>query len=215
MSLDPIRLLIVDDHDLLRDGIRSRLTDEPSITVVGEASDGLSAIAQCRSLSPDVVLLDISMPGMNGLEAASEIIKANPSVRILFLSIYDNEEYVEEALRIGANGFILKDVSKDEMILAIQAVARGCTYLGPSINPTQRRGGMSFPDPVREEDEFGLSAREREVLSAISRGFTNREIAEQLSISVRTVESHRLSIREKTGGGNAASLSKIAEKLGL
>ncbi|WP_350334726.1 response regulator transcription factor [Coralliovum pocilloporae] len=213
MFENPIRLLIVDDHDLLRDGIRARLTDEASIAIVGEASDGFGAIELCRSLDPDVVLLDISMPGMNGLEAASEIRKTHPAIRILFLSIYDNEEYVQEALRIGANGFILKDVSKGEMILAIQAVARGCTYLGPSINAAQ--SAEPAPDTSECEDAYGLSGREREVLSGISRGFTNREIAEQLTISVRTVESHRLSIREKTGGGNAIALSKIAAKLGL
>lgn len=208
VSEQRLRLVIVDDHDLLRDGIRARLQDEDFVDIIGEGRNGLEAVDLCRALQPDVILLDISMPEMNGLEAASRIREIVPLTKILFLSIYDTEEYVQEALRIGVNGFVLKDVSKPEMINAIRSVAQGATYLGPRVT-------ASLAGKSASSDDFGLSAREKEVLAAISRGLSNRDIAEQLSISVRTVESHRLSIREKTGGGNAIALSKIAEKLGL
>ncbi|MCP4316942.1 MAG: response regulator transcription factor [Hyphomicrobiales bacterium] len=207
-----IRLVIADDHDLLREGIRSRLADEDFVDIVGEGSNGRQALELCRSLKPDLVLLDISMPVMNGLEAAQEIKRILPETKILFLSIYDNEEYVQEALRIGANGFVLKDVSKAEMINAIRAVAQGATYLGPQAAASL--AGRSSEKLVPAND-FGLTDREKQVLAAVSKGMTNRQIAEQLHISVRTVESHRLSIREKTGGGNAVALSKIANRLGL
>ncbi|MEM6462493.1 MAG: response regulator transcription factor [Pseudomonadota bacterium] len=207
-----IRIVIADDHDLLREGIRARLADEAFVEIVGEASDGREAVNLCEELEPDLILLDISMPEMNGLDAAREIKKARPATKILFLSVYDNEEYVQEALRIGANGFVLKDVSKDEMINAIQAVAQGATYLGPQAAASL--SGRSSQNLVPAND-FGLTEREKQVLAAVSKGMTNRQIAERLHISVRTVESHRLSIREKTGGGNAVALSKIASRLGL
>ncbi len=209
---DRIRLIIVDDHDLVREGIRSRLADEPFVDIVGEGRNGREAIELCSSLKPDMVLLDISMPELNGLEAASRIKQVLPSIKVLFLSIYDNEEYVREALRIGANGFVLKDVSKVEMINAIKSVAQGATYLGPQA-AASLASKAAIDRPVA--NDFGLTEREKEVLSAVSHGLSNREIAMQLGISVRTVESHRLSIREKTGGGNAVALSKIAGKLGL
>ena len=126
-----LRLVIADDHDLVREGIRSRLSDEDFVDIVGEARNGLEAVELATALKPDMALLDISMPQLNGLEAAQQIKLASPSTKILFLSIYDNEEYVREALRIGANGFVLKDVSKAEMINAIKSVAQGATYLGP------------------------------------------------------------------------------------
>jgi DNA-binding NarL/FixJ family response regulator len=207
-----LRLVIADDHDLLREGIRSRLLDEDFVDIVGEGRNGREAVELCVALQPDMVLLDISMPELNGLEAALQIKQALPAIKVLFLSIYDNEEYVREALRIGANGFVLKDVSKAEMINAIKSVAQGATYLGPQA-AASLASKAAVDRPVA--NDFGLTDREKEVLAAVSRGLANREIAMQLSISVRTVESHRLSIREKTGGGNAVALSKIAGKLGL
>jgi len=209
---DRLRLVIADDHDLVREGIRSRLSDEDFVDIVGEGRNGREAVDLCLSLQPDMVLLDISMPELNGLEAALKIKQAKPAIKVLFLSVYDNEEYVREALRIGANGFVLKDVSKAEMINAIKSVAQGATYLGPQAAASlASRAAASRP----VANDFGLTEREKEVLAAVSKGLTNRQIAMQLSISVRTVESHRLSIREKTGGGNAVALSKIAGRLGL
>lgn len=207
-----IRLVIVDDHDLLREGIRSRLVDVDFVDIVGEGCNGLQAIDLCRELEPDMILLDISMPEMNGLEAALIIKEIRPDTRILFLSIYDSEEYVQEALRIGANGFVMKDVSKPEMINAIRSVAWGATYLGPQAAASLACKSSNRP---MSTSHFGMTDREKEVLSALSKGMTNKEVAGLLDISVRTVESHRLSIREKTGGGNAVALAKLAAQLGL
>lgn len=204
-----VRIMVVDDHDLVRDGIRARLASAPGIELCGECSSADEAIALAATARPDVILLDISMPGMNGLEAAPVLSTASPLSRILFLSIYDNEQYVQEALRVGGAGYLLKDVSRNEMLSAIMAVASGGTYIGSKlVNAlTNRVGGT--------ENRFGLTLREVEILGGIARGKTNKEIAADLEISVRTVESHRLSIREKTGGGNAAQLSRIADELGL
>ncbi|MCB1459629.1 MAG: response regulator transcription factor [Nitratireductor sp.] len=201
--------MVVDDHDLVRDGIRARLASAPGIELCGECSSADEAIALAATARPDVILLDISMPGMNGLEAAPVLSTASPLSRILFLSIYDNEQYVQEALRVGGAGYLLKDVSRNEMLSAIMAVASGGTYIGSKlVNAlTNRVGGT--------DNRFGLTLREVEILGGIARGKTNKEIAADLEISVRTVESHRLSIREKTGGGNAAQLSRIADELGL
>ena len=207
-----LRLVIADDHDLVREGIRSRLSDEDFVDIVGETRNGREAIELCVALTPDMALLDISMPEINGLEAAQQIKQALPATKVLFLSIYDNEEYVREALRIGANGFVLKDVSKAEMINVIKSVAQGATYLEPHA-AASLVSKAAIDRPVT--NDLGLIEREKEVLGAVSKGLSNREIAMRLGISVRAVESHRLSIREKTGGGNAVALSKIAGKLGL
>lgn len=207
-----IRLIIADDHDLVREGIHGRLVDAAGIDLVGEAKNGREAIALCSSLSPDLVLLDVSMPELNGLETAKIIRREMPDIKILFLSVYDNQEYVMEALRIGANGFVLKDVSKAEMLSAIKLVASGGTYLGPKLS-----GSMLEPDnnTATQRHDYGLTNREKQVLAAISKGMSNKHIADQMKISVRTVESHRMSIRDKTGGGNAVMLTKIAAELGL
>lgn len=207
-----IRLIIADDHDLVREGIHGRLADETGIDLIGEAQNGRQAIALCEQLSPDLILLDVSMPELNGLETAKILRRDMPDIKILFLSVYDNQEYVMEALRIGANGFVLKDVSKPEMLSAIQLVVSGGTYLGPKLS-----GSVISQDPEQSSDmdDYGLTNREKQVLAAISKGMSNKVIADQMNISVRTVESHRMSIRDKTGGGNAVMLTKIAAQLGL
>lgn len=215
MNSKKIRLIIADDHDLVREGIHSRLVTEANIDVIGEAKNGLEAVELCGLHEPDLVLLDISMPELNGLEAARIIRQDMPDIKILFLSVYDNEEYVQEALRIGANGFVLKDASKSEMLNAIRMASEGATYLGPKLSKSisASMGANTGDSPFASE--YGLTNREKQVLSAISKGMPNKQIAEDMNISVRTVESHRMSIREKTGGGNAVMLTKIAAELGL
>lgn len=212
MQTSKIRLVIADDHDLVREGIHVRLASESYIDLIGEAKNGREAVDLCRSHKPDLVLLDISMPELNGLEAASIIKDELPDTKILFLSVYDNEEYVQEALRIGANGFVLKDVSKPEMLNAIRLASSGATYIGPRLSKSL---ATSVPSRPNTAQDYGLTNREKQVLAAISRGMPNKEIADTMNISVRTVESHRMSIREKTGGGNAVMLTKIATELGL
>ncbi len=205
-----IKIIIVDDHDLLREGIRARLSDVPYIEIVAEGCNGYEAVELCQKWRPDVLLMDISMPGMNGLEAAEKIREIELDTRILFLSIYDDNEYVQEALRVGASGFVLKDVTKPEMLNALKSVAGGAIYLGPKVAASLQNASSS-----QSAQNYGLTKREKQVLALIAQGHLNKEIAYRLSISIRTVESHRSAIRDKTGGGNAATLAKIARDLGL
>ncbi|MEM7289729.1 MAG: response regulator transcription factor [Pseudomonadota bacterium] len=207
-----IRIFIADDHELVRDGIKSRLMLSDEMDICGEAANGREAVTLCREIEPDIIFLDISMPEMTGLEAAAEILTENPEAKIIFLSIYDNPEYIREALRIGAKGYLLKDISHEEMMIAVKAIFNGGTYLGSKITrEIEAITGASQPQPCK----YNLSHREQQVLIEVARGSKNKAIAEKLNLSVRTVESHRLKLREKTGGGNAVELSRIADEMGL
>lgn len=210
-TAEPIRVLLADDHELVRDGIRARLEKNPMLEVVGEATNGREAIALVEALRPDVIMMDVSMPVMNGLDAANEIRSRFPKTGILVLSIYDNPEYVRGVVSAGARGYILKDISAKEMITAITSVASGGYYFSSAVGPTLVGGAKA----TQIEDPYGLTDREREVLTGIAKGQPNKEIASSLGISVRTVESHRLNLREKVGSKNAAQLYKIAQDLGL
>ncbi|MES0811850.1 response regulator transcription factor [Roseibium sp. SCPC15] len=207
----PVRVLLADDHELVRDGIRARLRKVPELEVVGEATNGRDAVSLAQDLRPDVLLMDVSMPVMNGLEAATEIRRTCPEIAVLILSVYDNPEYVRGVVQAGARGYILKDISAAEMITAISSVASGGYYFSSAVGPTLV--GASTSAPV--EDPYGLTDRERQVLTAIAKGQPNKEVAKELGISVRTVESHRLNLREKVGNKNAAQLYKVAQDLGL
>ncbi len=208
---DPLRILLADDHELVRDGIRARLESTRNFSVIGEATNGEEAVELALRLKPDLIMLDVSMPLKNGLEVAREIRTRNADARILILSIYDNPEYVRGAMQAGANGYILKDVSATDMIRAITSIASGGYYFSSQVAPTLM--GLEAKPVV--DDPYGLTEREREVLGAIAKGRSNKETAKALDISVRTVESHRLNIRDKVGGGNAAHLARIAQKLNL
>lgn len=205
---DPIRLMIVDDHDLLREGIKARLADVSGFSIVAEGANGQEAVDLFDLHKPDIALLDVSMPVKNGLEAAKEIIANDPAAKIMFLSVFDDAQYVQEAVRIGAKGYVLKDVSKPQMTLAIETVAKGGVYLGSQVEEQ-----LAKQNPC--ENDHGLTLREKQVLGKIAQGLANKQVAYELGISVRTVESHRSAIRDKTGGGNAAALAKIAVDLGL
>ena len=203
--MKPIKIVICDDHDLLRVGLRSRLADVSDFEVVAEGASGEEAIALFKQHRPDILLSDVAMPKKNGLEAASEILADDADAKIVFLSVYDDPEYVTEAMRIGAKGFVLKDVERQEMYKAIKRVATGGTYFA----------GRALKTLEERQPCVDLTAREREVLREIAKGQTNKEIAYTLDLSVRTVESHRSSIRQKSGGGNAAALARLAQDLGL
>ena len=209
--MSKIRILIADDHDLVSEGLVARLNISENMEVCGEANNGITALEKAQSLKPDIIFLDISMPGMTGLEVAEKILAVSPNNKIIFLSVYDNPVYIHEALRIGAKGYLLKDISREEMTLAVSAVYNGGTYLGSKV----AQAFDTQPNVDKSQNQYKLSEREKQVLAEIALGVTNKEIAEKLKISVRTVESHRLAIREKTGGGNAAALFKIANELGL
>ncbi len=203
-----IKLLIADDHELVRDGIRARLESEQEIFIAGEARDGSEAVTLARELKPDLMMIDINMPNMNGLDAVAEIRRQNLPCKILMLSLYDNAEYVRRARALETNGYILKDISQSEMIMAIRTASKGGFYMSADL--AARLSGQDEAD-----DTYNLTHREREVLAAIAKGKLNKQIAAELNISQRTVESHRSAIRTKTGGGNAASLARIASELGL
>ncbi|MCY1704767.1 response regulator transcription factor [Pannonibacter sp. SL95] len=207
----PVRLLLADDHELVRAGIRARLEGVAPLEIVGEATDGRQALEMAEALQPDILLMDISMPEMNGLQATSEIRRRFPKINVLILSIYDNPEYVRGVMQAGARGYLLKDISAKEMINAILAVANGGYYFSSRVGPSLMENRPAPPP----SDPYGLTEREREVLQGVARGQTNKEIAQALGISVRTVESHRLNIRDKAGSGNAAHLYRIAQELRL
>ncbi|SUB02631.1 Response regulator uvrY [Pannonibacter phragmitetus] len=206
-----VRVLLADDHELVRAGIRARLEGVAPFEIVGEATDGRMAVQLAEMLKPDIILMDISMPGLNGLEATEAIRRKHPMISVLVLSIYDNPEYVRGVMQSGARGYLLKDISAKEMINAILAVADGGYYFSSRIGPALMENKPS-PSPA---NPYGLTEREREVLQGVARGQANKEIAAHLGISVRTVESHRLNIRDKVGSGNAAHLYRIAQELRL
>jgi len=210
-----IRVLVADDHTIVRSGIRHVLESEPGFTVVAEASTGGEALELASSLHPDVVVLDISMPGESGLRVAAELRRRVPETHVLILSMHDNTEYVLESLRAGAHGYLLKDTAATELRDAIRAVRRGESFFSPPI--ASRLSAVVRGDAA--ESPAGalgqLTARERQVLVGVAQGHTNREIATQLGISHRTVETHRESLMRKLGVRTVAGLTRLALEAGL
>ncbi|MGH8708691.1 MAG: response regulator [Burkholderiales bacterium] len=208
-----LRILLVDDHALVRAGIRSLLQDIADIEVVAEASDGAEALAAAEHERPDVVLMDIAMKGMNGLEAAAQLRERQPGVKIIILSMHTSEEYVLLALRAGAAAYLIKDSATSELELALKCVMRGDTYLSPAISRqvvdgyVQRVGAGASPDP--------LTPRQRDVLKRIAEGRSTKEIAFDLNLSVKTVETHRAQIMDRLGIRDVAGLVRYAMRTGL
>ncbi|WPD18136.1 response regulator transcription factor [Thermaerobacter composti] len=214
----PIRVLVADDHAILRDGIRTLLEAQPDIAVVGEAADGREAVELARRLRPDVVLLDIGMPGMNGIEATRAILKERPETRVLILSMHDNEEYIFPILEAGAAGYVLKRSAATELVSALRAVVQGHTILHPDVAAKVVSGAGRRPKEAptgRPRRVDGLTERETEVLTLIAQGLTNQEIADRLFISIKTVQAHRSNIMEKLDLHDAVELTKYAIRHGL
>ncbi len=211
--MSPIRILLADDHDLVRAGLRSLLQNFQGVQVVGEAADGQQALRLVESLKPDLVLMDISMPELNGLEATARIANEYPDVRVVILSMHANEEYARRALRAGALGYLLKRASTAELELAVRAVARGEPYLTPAISK------HLLADFARESRATSpldqLSPRQREVLQLIAEGYSRKEIAEKLSISVKSFDTYRSEIMQQLGIGDNAGLVRFAIQSGL
>ncbi len=209
-----IRILIADDHGVMRAGLRALLEDEPGMEVVGEATNGEQTLRLAEELAPDVVLLDIGMPGLDGIEITRQLKKKVPQIHVLILSVYEDESLLREAMRVGASGYIIKRAVQEELMAAIRAVSQGYMYIHPAIthllvkdiSPTilSQRGAIEK-----------LTRRELEVMRYIIRGYTTRQIAETLFISARTVEGHRANIFSKLGVKNRAELVAFAEKHGL
>jgi DNA-binding NarL/FixJ family response regulator len=209
-----IRVLIVDDHAILREGIRALLSLYPDIEVVGEAEDGLQAISLTRQLGPDIVLTDIAMPGLGGLEATVEIRKQSPNSRVVILTQHDDSEYIFPILKAGASGYVLKKAVGTELVAAIRAVYRGESFLYPSVATAVIEGYLSRGEDS-ESSYDRLSDREKQVLKLIAEGHTNKEIAEMLSLSVKTVLAHRANVMEKLDIHNRTELVKYAIRKGL
>jgi DNA-binding NarL/FixJ family response regulator len=209
----PIRVLVVDDHAIVREGICSLLARRKDIEVVGEAADGKRAIDAVVQFDPDVVLMDIQMPVLNGLDATREIHKRFPSTRILVLTQHEDKEYVVPLLRAGAVGYITKTARATELIGAIRAVYDEGAYLPPRITQAVVTAVAESADSG--EEQTLLTEREVQVLSLVAEGFSSREIAERLSISAKTVDTHRANIMEKLGAHNVAELIKYAIRKGI
>jgi two-component system response regulator NreC len=208
--MDKIRVLIADDHTILRDGIRSLLEDEPDMQVIGEAEDGIAAVKMACQLEPDVVLMDIAMPLLNGLEATRQIKRSAPQIRVLVLTMHENEEYIRQVLASGAMGYILKDAAARDLLGAIRSVHRGEAVLSPAITRLVIEDYLRWGDLQTGQEENGLSPREREVLQLIAEGYTNRQIAEILSISIKTVQAHRSNLMSKLDLHDRGELIKYA-----
>jgi DNA-binding NarL/FixJ family response regulator len=209
-----IRVLLADDHTLVRAGLRKLLESVPHVLVVGEAGDGLELLALAEQLQPHLVLMDIAMPGLNGLEATARLVKAWPDIRVMILSMHQNEEYVRKALRHGAVAYLLKDSAPMELELALSAVLRGETYLSPAVS----KGVVNdYVQRLRGEDQPGeqLSPRQREVLQLIAEGLSTKDIARRLDLSVKTVETHRTGLMRQLDVHEVTGLVRYALKMGL
>jgi DNA-binding NarL/FixJ family response regulator len=211
--VDQIRVLIADDHTLVRAGIKSLLEKLPGILVVAEASNGREVLRLAAEHQPQIVLMDIAMPELNGLEATRQLTELHPSVRVVVLSIYSDEEHVYQALRAGASGFLLKGASIEELELAIRSAARNEIFLSPKVSQPVideyvRRTNASHP-------RDNLSARQRQVLQLIAEGKTTKQVALELGISVKTVESHRAQLMDRLNIHDVAGLVRYAIKTGL
>ena len=215
MSGDSVRIVVADDHALVREGIRRVLDEEPGFEVVAEAAEGEAALARVAELQPDVVVLDISMPGLSGLEVARRLRERHPDVRALVLSMHDDTEYVLRAVRAGAAGYLLTDDAGPQLLRqAVRAVHAGDSFFSPAV--ATRLTDALRADPAASEDPLGpLTARELEVLRLVAGGRSNKQIATELGISRRTVESHRESLMRKLGIRTVAGLTRFALEQGL
>lgn len=204
----PLRILLADDHTVLRSGLRHMLAAQGEFVVVGEAADGLETIEQTRRLKPDLVLLDLSMPGIGGLDALARIHAELPWVKVLVLTMHDDPGYVRQALAGGAVGYVLKTAADEELLRALQVVAEGATYVYPTLASRALQGESDHASPA--EGDGGLSQRETQVLQLLALGYTNQEIAEQLVVGVRTVETYRKRIMDKLNLHTRSQLVRYA-----
>jgi len=210
------RIVIAEDHTILREGLKSLLRADPDFDIVGEAEDGRDAIRCVQALSPDLVLLDLSMPRMNGLDALKEIKKQSPEAKIIILTVHKTEEYVLTALQAGADGYVLKDATHSELVMAIKNVLMGKRYLSPGISEKVIEGYLEGRKTIKTRSAWDtLTQREREILKLIAEGYKNKEIADYLFISLKTVEKHRANLMRKLDLHNAAALTAYAMEKGL
>ena len=213
--MKPVNVILADDHRIVRKGLKAILEHEDDIDVVAEAENGREAVEVCKLIKPDVVLLDISMPGMNGLLATDEILESSPETKVLILSMYLDETYITEALRKGACGYLLKDCATGELVAAIKSVMRGETYLSPKVTTRVVKQFINTKKGVVETVFEVLSSRELQILQLIAEGKTTKCISEILALSPKTIDSHRVNIGRKLDLHDIASLVKFAIRTGI
>ena len=210
-----IRILLVDDHAILRAGLRALLANYSDLQVVGEAGDGAVALTRVNELKPDVVVMDVAMPGMNGLTATRQILEAHPETKVLILTQYSNKEYVLPLLKAGAGGYVLKQAVDTDLVAAIRAVARGESFLYPPVAKLVLEAYLKEPNGGSDDPYTQLTEREREILILVARGRSTREIAELLHISPNTVDVHRARLMQKLELHNIAEITSFAVRRGL
>ena len=210
------KIIIAEDHTILREGLRALLSLDPNYEIIGEAEDGRDAIRCVEKLMPDLLLIDLSMPRMNGMEAIRDIKKRYPEIKIIALTVHKTEEYILATLEAGADGYVLKDATHDELMIAINSVLSGKPYLSPGVSEKVIEGYLEGRRTMRPSSAWDtLSQREREVLKLIAEGYKNKEIADDLCISIKTVEKHRSNLMKKLNLHNAAALTAFAMEKGL
>jgi len=214
--MENLRIVLAEDHTILREGLRALLSADPAFEIIGEAPDGREAVRCVEKLEPDLLLMDLSMPRMSGMDAIREIKKRYPEIKIIALTVHKTEEYLLTTLQAGADGYVLKDATHEELVLAIKNVMGGKSYLSPGVSEKVIEGYLEGKESNRSLSSWEtLSQREREVLKLIAEGYKNKEIAEDLCISLKTVEKHRANLMKKLDLHNAAALTVYAVQKGL
>ncbi|MGQ9637781.1 MAG: response regulator [Thermodesulfobacteriota bacterium] len=210
------KIVLAEDHTILREGLKSLLSSSQDFEVIGEASDGREAIQGVEKLKPDLILIDLSMPRMNGMEAIREIRRLSKEVKIIVLTVHKSEEYILATFKAGADGYVLKDSTHEELLIAIKSVLKGKNYISPEISDKVLEGYLEGRRRLKSKTAWEtLTSREREILKLIAEGYKNKEIAEDLCISVKTVEKHRSNIMEKLNLHNVQALTAFAIEKGL
>ena len=213
---EPYRVIIAEDHTILREGLRALLSADPRFEVVAEAEDGRAAVESCEYHLPDLLLMDLSMPRMNGLEAIKELKKQNSAMKIIALTVHKTEEYILATLQAGANGYVLKDATHSELMMAMEHVMAGKRYLSPGVSEKVIEGYLEGKRTLKSKTAWdALTSREREILKLIAEGYRNKGIADDLCISSKTVEKHRANLMKKLDLHNAAELTAYAMEKGL
>jgi len=214
--LKNIKIVLAEDHTILREGLKALLSSDPQFDIIGEAADGREAVRCVEKFGPDLLLMDLSMPRMSGMEAIREIKKRYPETRIIALTVHKTDEYLHTTLQAGADGYVLKDATHDELVMAIKNVMKGKSYLSPGVSEKVIEGYLEGKETAGPDSPWEtLSPREREVLKLIAEGYKNKEIADDLCISLKTVEKHRANLMKKLDLHNAAALTVYAMQKGL
>lgn len=213
---EPVRILLADDHAILRTGLRLMLSSVPNLEVVGEATNGKEALGKADELKPDLVIMDITMPEMNGIEATQELKRHHPKTKVLMLTMHENEELLFRTIQAGGSGYVLKKSADNELLDAIHQVVRGETFLRPDMAKQVMQDYLERVDTGEETQSYeDLTDREREVLRYLAEGMTNKQVAEKLVLSIRTVETHRMRIMDKLGLKGRAALVTYAKRHGI